>query len=234
MDVWRGIGSVSTAGIGLSRKWPSYVPFHYPFRSRLSAVPEGNRLQIEKTAFSPVELVEDVRLLFSHQALTRGLSLSVDVDKALPSSLLGDGGRIRQILLNLVGNALKFTVFGGIAITARVGGASGEQRIELIVDDTGPEFPPNKLLTIFDPFTQADSSNARRLGGVGLGLAISSRLAQLMGGNYPVRICLSERALPSPCLLRLPTPPGATRMCPVSCPPRGMGVGRHESPGGRR
>lgn len=151
----------------------------------------AGRLHIEKTAFSPVELVEDVRLLFSHQALTRELSLSADVDKALPSSLLGDGGRIRQILLNLVGNALKFTVFGGITIAARVAGASGAQRIEFIVDDTGPGIPPDKLPTIFDPFTQADSSNARRYGGVGLGLAISSRLAQLMGGelsgeNLPV------------------------------------------------
>lgn len=144
----------------------------------------AGRLRIEKTAFSPVELVEDVRFLFSHQANTRGLSLSVEIDKTLPPSLLGDGGRIRQILLNLVGNALKFTVFGGITITARVARAAPEaRRIEFIVDDTGPGIPPDKLAAIFDPFTQADTSNARRYGGVGLGLAISSRLAQLMGGE---------------------------------------------------
>jgi two-component system sensor histidine kinase/response regulator len=144
----------------------------------------AGRLRIEKAIFSPVELVEDVRLLFSHQAFTRGLTLQAEVDENLPHLLRGDGGRIRQILLNLVGNAVKFTVVGDITITVRINEAGpAARRIEFVVDDTGPGIPPDKLRAIFDPFTQADSSNTRRHGGVGLGLAISSRLAQLMGGG---------------------------------------------------
>lgn len=144
----------------------------------------AGRLRIEKAAFSPVEMAEDVRVFFSHQAHMRGLYLEAAVDENVPSRVLGDAGRIRQILINLVGNAMKFTVVGGVKIVVKItGGSAAAPRLVFAVDDSGPGIPPDKLKAIFDPFTQADSSNARRHGGVGLGLAISSRLAQLMGGD---------------------------------------------------
>jgi two-component system sensor histidine kinase/response regulator len=144
----------------------------------------AGQLRIEKAPFSPVKLLEDVRALFSHQAYTKGLALRVEVDGKMPAEALGDAGRIRQILLNLVGNALKFTPQGHVQIEARVAGEGPDDpRIEFAVEDTGPGIPPDLLPTIFQPFTQADSSNARKHGGVGLGLAISSKLAKLMGGT---------------------------------------------------
>jgi two-component system sensor histidine kinase/response regulator len=144
----------------------------------------AGQLRIEKAPFSPTELLEDVRALFSHQAQTKDLMLTVEMDGQIPSDVLGDAGRIRQILLNLVGNAMKFTATGGVKIKAGVvRDPSDSPRMEFAVEDTGPGVPPDLLPTIFQPFTQADFSNARKHGGVGLGLAISSTLAELMGGT---------------------------------------------------
>lgn len=144
----------------------------------------AGRLRIEKAPFSPVELAEDIRVFFSHQAQMRGLYLEASVDENVPPRVLGDAGRIRQILINLVGNAMKFTVVGGVRISVSLtGGSAAVPRLVFAVDDSGPGIPSDKLKAIFDPFTQADSSNARRHGGVGLGLAISSRLTQLMNGD---------------------------------------------------
>jgi two-component system sensor histidine kinase/response regulator len=144
----------------------------------------AGRLRIEKAPFSPSRLLEEVRALFSHQARTKGISLIVEVAHSLPDAVLGDSGRIRQILLNLVGNALKFTPSGFVEIEARaVRNGSGAGRLEFVVEDTGPGVPPDLLTVIFEPFTQADFSNSREYGGVGLGLAISRKLAELMDGD---------------------------------------------------
>lgn len=169
------LGTIKHGGDALMRIINDILDF-----SRVGA----GRLRIEKTAFSPAELIQDVQVFFSHQASLRGLIADAVALSDLPPRVMGDAGRIRQILINLVGNAMKFTVTGGVKIIARVSqGAAAAPSLEFVVDDTGPGIPTEKLSAIFDPFTQADSSNARRHGGVGLGLAISSRLAHLMGGE---------------------------------------------------
>ena len=184
----------------------------------------AGRLQIEKAAFSPAELIDDVHTLFSHQAATKALSFDVVVDGKLPLVISGDAGRIRQILLNLVGNAMKFTAFGSVRIVANAVDAS---RIEFAVEDTGPGIPPDKLNSIFDPFTQADSSNARRYGGVGLGLAISSKLAQLMGGE------LSGRNLDTGARFSLLLPLEAATMSLPADEPMPSPVDHIDKPGGK-
>lgn len=144
----------------------------------------AGKMRVEKERFSPVALSEDIRKLFSHEARTKGLFLNIETAEKTPQALLGDAGRIRQILINLVGNAIKFTTSGGIKILVRpVEASDGIRQITFRVEDTGPGIDSNKLPSIFDPFTQADFSNARKYGGVGLGLAISSKLAELMGGT---------------------------------------------------
>ncbi|MEO6055004.1 MAG: PAS domain-containing protein [Chthoniobacterales bacterium] len=145
---------------------------------------EAGKVSIEKVLFSPKELTESIRQFFVPQAQIKGLKIESTIADDMPNTVLGDSGRIRQILLNLVGNAMKFTDSGGIKIEARcVTRLSRGRMLELWVEDTGPGIPPDKWDSIFSPFTQADLSNARRHGGTGLGLAISSKLAELMGGS---------------------------------------------------
>ena len=149
---------------------------------------EAGKMSIENVRFSPGELVESIRQFFVPQAQINGLKIESEIAGDMPEYTHGDCGRIRQILLNLIGNAMKFTVSGGIKIEARcVTRASRRPQLEFSVEDTGPGVPPEKLDSIFLPFTQADSSNARRYGGAGLGLAISAKFAELMGGSLTGR-----------------------------------------------
>src|SRR5207248_11424034 len=106
-----------------------------------------------------------------------------DVPSGVPEGLVGDPVRLRQVVVNLVGNAIKFTARGEVLVRVRVD-AQGprEARLHFAVTDTGIGIPADKLQAIFDPFTQADGSTTRRYGGTGLGLTISSHLVELMGG----------------------------------------------------
>jgi PAS domain S-box-containing protein len=136
-------------------------------------------------AAEPVDLRHVVRRcadLMAPAAQAKGVRLSAHVDPAVPARLVGDPLRLRQILLNLVGNALKFTERGGVAVNAAVDG----DRLRLDVIDTGIGIPPDRLQAIFHQFAQADESTAGRYGGTGLGLAISGDLARLMGGAIEV------------------------------------------------
>ena len=145
---------------------------------------EAGRLQLERRSFDLPRLVRDVHELFAAKAEAQGLRFELAVSSEVPGWVVGDPGRVRQVLTNLVHNALKFTAQGGVAIdVAEDGGASGNPRVRFTVSDTGIGIPGNRLEQLFQPFVQADASTTRRFGGTGLGLAISKRLVDLMEGS---------------------------------------------------
>jgi len=119
----------------------------------------------------------------------KGLALTAAIDPALPHMAVGDGLRLRQIVLNLLGNAVKFTEAGSISLVAR---ALPKSRLEVSVEDTGPGIAPDRHAAIFDKFVQADPGTAGRFGGTGLGLAISAQLARLMGGSLTLDSALGR------------------------------------------
>jgi PAS domain S-box-containing protein len=148
---------------------------------------EAGKLEIENIEFHVRTLVKDVTDLLGEPAHAKGLELVAAVDSSVASVINGDPGRVRQILINLVGNAIKFSHSGEIAIRvtqANLEGADAVLRFE--VSDTGDGIEADKLALIFQPFVQADSSTSRQYGGTGLGLAISSELVALMGGDCGV------------------------------------------------
>ncbi len=146
---------------------------------------EAGRMNIEKTAFSPRSLLDDIRALLSRQAAESGVQLLVSCAPGVPERLEGDAGRLRQVLLNLAGNALKFTEEGSVRIA--LSPLAGRPATHVFsVADTGCGITPEELDRIFQPFTQADSSTSRRHNGTGLGLTISRRLTELLGGTLTV------------------------------------------------
>jgi PAS domain S-box-containing protein len=140
---------------------------------------DAGRLEIESAPFSPVELLRDIRTLLTPAADAKKLTLNLEVADSAQGLFIGDAGRLSQIVLNLGGNAIKFTESGSVTIGLRAAGAD----IEFFVRDTGSGIDAALLERMFDPFVQADSSHSRRFGGAGLGLSISRRLAILMGGT---------------------------------------------------
>ncbi len=145
---------------------------------------EAGRLELDEAPLALEEHVRATCALMGGQAGAKGLDLSVRLGDALPAAVVGDAVRLRQILLNLMSNAVKFTADGGVtvAVSARPQ-ADGRVLVAFAVTDTGIGVPPGSLATLFDSFTQADSSTTRRYGGTGLGLAISKQLVELMGGR---------------------------------------------------
>jgi two-component system sensor histidine kinase/response regulator len=145
---------------------------------------EARKLDLEMIEFDlTVALDETVRSLApgAHQ---KGLELAYHVSTAVPARVVGDPGRLRQVLVNLVGNALKFTETGEVVLRVEhVSSEGGRALIRFAVTDTGIGIPAEKQASIFDPFTQADSSTTRRFGGTGLGLPIAKHLVELMGGT---------------------------------------------------
>ncbi len=149
---------------------------------------EAGRLEIEQC---PVEVAAEMRTvttLLAPFALERGDRMEVRVDGAVPRYVLGDPLRVRQVLLNLVSNGLKFTRGGEVVISARVEG----ERLRIEVRDTGIGIAPEALATLFNPFKQADASTTRRFGGSGLGLAIVRQLVDAMGGQVAVESVVGE------------------------------------------
>ena len=140
---------------------------------------EAGKMGLEAIEFSIRSVVSDTAKTLALRAHQQGLELIYEVDPAVPAVLKGDPGRIRQILLNLVGNALKFTPRGQVQIHVSRAGAM----LAVTVKDSGIGIPANKLTSIFEAFSQADSSTTRKFGGTGLGLAICQRLVALMGGE---------------------------------------------------
>ncbi|NLS93294.1 MAG: PAS domain S-box protein [Planctomycetaceae bacterium] len=148
---------------------------------------EASKLDLEVTDCSVWELIDDVRTLMAERAEAKGLTLDVEYEYPLPAVIRTDPSRFRQILVNLVGNAVKFTEQGGILISVRCDAVNGSDRmLSITVADTGIGISREHLERLFQPFTQGDTSATRRFGGTGLGLAISQRLAKMLGGRIDV------------------------------------------------
>lgn len=148
---------------------------------------EAGKLVIEEIEFDPVTCAEDALELYANIAASKRLDMVLDVEPTLPRRVIGDPNRLRQIVLNLVSNAVKFTTAGEIAI--RIGHEVVDEksiRVRAEVRDTGIGISDAARARIFQPFVQADGSMSRRFGGTGLGLSISRRLAELMGGSIEV------------------------------------------------
>ena len=148
---------------------------------------EAGKLALDAIAFNIRETLRDAVSVLARDAEKKGLKLVCDISPAIPEMLLGDAGRLKQIIINLLGNALKFTETGEIVLRAALDSSIGEEiRVHFGVTDTGIGIPPEKQRRIFESFAQADSSTARQYGGTGLGLTISARLADMMGGQLRV------------------------------------------------
>ncbi len=172
---------------------------------------EAEQLQLNNLPFNLRQVLDGVKSTMSVPITEKGLNLQVTIDERLPTSMIGDDLRIRQILLNLVGNAVKFTHSGAITISAYLENeqpASGATAVHFTVSDSGIGIPPDKVQTIFNSFEQVDNSYARQFGGTGLGLSICRQLVALMEGRIwvesqadigssfhfviPLRPCLPE------------------------------------------
>lgn len=148
---------------------------------------ETPTFRLEMMPWEPVALLAQIVDLVAVEVNRKGLELICDLDPSVPACIETDGHRLRQILLNLVGNAVKFTATGEIALSVRAESLADDAlRLIFTVRDTGIGIPADKQKTIFEQFAQADTSHTRRFGGAGLGLAISRRLAMLMGGDIAV------------------------------------------------
>jgi PAS domain S-box-containing protein len=148
---------------------------------------EAGRLELEAIDFDPVVTLEDAVAGFAERAASKGLELAVAADPEVPRALVGDPGRLAQVLNNLLANAVKFTDKGEVVARVSVAEEWDEEVVvEFSVTDTGIGMPPEALDRLFQPFSQGDSSTTRRYGGTGLGLAISRRLAEMMRGGIGV------------------------------------------------
>lgn len=148
---------------------------------------EASRVELDKVPFDPRALVQGAVDLFRPQASMKGLQLSASIDDDVTGLAAGDPGRLRQVLINLVGNAIKFTDHGSVRLGLRTEPAEGGRiRLSFSVTDTGIGIAPEAVERMFEEFAQMDSSISRRYGGSGLGLTICRRLVQLMGGHITV------------------------------------------------
>jgi len=148
---------------------------------------EAGRLELERADLDPRAILGSIVGLLAERAGAKGVALRLEVDESVPARLAGDAGRLRQIVLNLVGNAVKFTEHGEIVLSARADEVdAASARLRVAVRDTGIGIEPAAQARLFEPFTQADASMTRQYGGTGLGLAITKRLAEAMGGEIGV------------------------------------------------
>lgn len=148
---------------------------------------EAGKMEMKMTEFSLLETVYETIEMFSEQAKNKGLMLEHFVDLDIPNALIGDDNRVKQVLINLISNAVKFTSKGSISIYVKRQEKTGDQiLVHFSIIDTGLGISPEAKIHIFDSFYQADSTSTRKYGGTGLGLAISSQLVQLMGGAIGV------------------------------------------------
>ena len=169
---------------------------------------EAGRMELAPVAFRPRELLDAVGNVMTVNAAARGISLTIGIDAEVPPVLVGDAMRLQQILMNLVGNAIKFTERGGVTVRVAVTVPRLEDGVMLrfAVRDTGIGMDAEQQSRLFSAFSQADASTTRRFGGTGLGLAICRRLAELMGGDIMVR---STQGAGSEFVVTLPFPLGA-------------------------
>lgn len=149
---------------------------------------EAGKLDIEPMQVNPAEIVEDVYNLFRSKANEKGIELKIDYITPLPEKIESDPIRLKQILINIVGNALKFTEKGCVVLRAGLHAVeSGITKLMLEVEDTGRGIPPDQVEVIFEPFAQSDKSTTRKYGGTGLGLTLARALARRLGGDVVIR-----------------------------------------------
>jgi Amt family ammonium transporter len=154
---------------------------------------EAGKLELDPAPCKVRDLIEDTVEMFAQRAESKGLELACRIDPGIPSQVLADEQRIRQILINLLGNAVKFTSHGEIVVHAALEGETPRAAVvRLSVTDTGIGIPPDRLGKLFRAFSQVDASTTRKYGGTGLGLAICARLATLMGGEAGVESRLGQ------------------------------------------
>jgi signal transduction histidine kinase/DNA-binding NarL/FixJ family response regulator/HPt (histidine-containing phosphotransfer) domain-containing protein len=152
---------------------------------------DAGKVEFETAPFSPVALIDHAVSILEAQAVEKGLDISTSLDTTLPPALMGDQPRLRQVILNLVTNAIKFTETGSVEIAARcVAQTAAAATLECVVRDTGIGIAPSQIDMLFKEFAQADSSINRKFGGTGLGLAISKRIIEQMGGTIEVESAL--------------------------------------------
>ncbi len=186
---------------------------------------EAGRLDLEPAAMNPAALMEEVGNIFSIQTRKKGLDFRIDVSGDLPRYLFLDEPRLRQVLFNLVGNAVKFTHEGGItgSVASRKGEKEGTVELVLEIRDTGIGIPEKELTSIFEPFRQQEGQSTRGYGGTGLGLTITSRLVERMGGRLRVESSVGKGSVFKVVL------PGV-RVVNEEPPVTGKGEDAHESP----
>jgi len=153
---------------------------------------EAGRMDLESVDFDPKEVVKRVGELLSVKAGDKGVMFTCWIDNKIPRLVRGDPSRFRQILINLVGNAIKFTEHGSVRIDAKAVAIDDFWQMEVNISDTGIGIPPDRVGQLFEAFTQADGSTTRKFGGTGLGLAISRKLARMMGGDVTVSSVLGK------------------------------------------
>lgn len=153
---------------------------------------EAGRLELDEAPFDLRSAIEDVVALIAPRAHEKRVEVVLRYQPSLPTTLIGDGGRIRQVITNLVGNAVKFTERGYVLVSVTGAAIDDVANIRIEVSDTGIGIAPDKLAKIFDSFAQADSSTTRRFGGTGLGLSISKRLVEAMDGRLGVASAIGD------------------------------------------
>ncbi len=150
---------------------------------------EARKMTLDKAPFHLEQVIHDVVSLFKPSAMEKGILMRADIASDVPLELIGDQFRLRQIISNLMGNAVKFTHKGEINISIKIGKHRNDAKVnlEFAITDTGTGIPYNKKEVLFDSFTQLDNSHTRKFGGTGLGLAIAKSLVELFGGNIWVK-----------------------------------------------
>ena len=179
---------------------------------------EAGRMDLAPEPFDLRHCVEGAVNLVRHEAIRKGLKLTARIPDDLPERVRGDDGRIRQVLLNLIGNAVKFTETGGVTISVDIEPAGDDWQATIEVADTGIGIADDKLAQVFESFAQADATTARRFGGTGLGLTISRRLAEAMQGELSVT---SEEGRGSCFRLSLPLSRAEPPKLPAETPAEG-------------
>ncbi len=157
---------------------------------------EAGKLQIHSTYFTPADLVREVIDMFWIKVQGTNVNLMCAIDDAVPKAVKADNVRIRQVLINLIGNAIKFTEQGEVSLRLTLAGKTSEHALlRFEIQDTGSGIPPDKQQVVFDPFSQADNSMSRQYEGTGLGLAISKELVEAMGGHIGLQSELGKGSL---------------------------------------
>lgn len=153
---------------------------------------DAGKLEVELMEISPIEVLADIVSVMQVRSLQKNLMMSLTFDEQVPATIKSDPTRLRQILMNLIGNAIKFTEAGSVRLHAGYENRSGLAVMRFDVIDTGIGLSESQIERLFQPFTQADESTTRRFGGTGLGLSISRKLARMLGGDITVQSRLGE------------------------------------------